>query len=49
MLATFARRFAASSAGVGGAYVAYKVYQDGTFDLYNVGAARFGRAAFTVS
>ncbi len=34
--------------GTAAAFVGHRVYRDGTFDVYNVGPARFGRAAFTV-
>ncbi len=39
---------AASLSGFAAAYVGYRIHREGAFDIYNVGAARFGRAAFTV-
>ncbi len=39
---------AASLSGCLATYVGYRIYREGSFDIYNVGAARFGRAAVTV-
>lgn len=50
MFSTPLRKFLLLGVGGSATFVGYKASQnDGHFDVYNVGAARFGRAAFTVS